>query len=168
VAEADLHTVGAGGAKQVLLELVAEHDRREVAQRRQEPAELDGAEDPTVAALGGDHRAGLQVGPEALQQPQGLQHPLAVVVQHDAPADPLEVLGLLEDGHLQAQPSRRQGRGEPGRPGPHDGDPGQHQRSIEPFAHRAGQLGVTGVDGRMGLQLHHVRLLIGDWAVANP
>jgi ATP dependent DNA ligase domain len=77
-------------------------------------------------ADGQDHRAWLQVGSEALQQPQGLQHPLAVVVQDDAPADPLVVLGLFEDGDLQAQPARGQGGGESGRPGSHDGDPGQH------------------------------------------
>jgi hypothetical protein len=118
VPEPDLHATGAGGGQQVLLELVAEHDRRQVAQRWREPAKVDGTEDLPVPALGGDHRARLQVGPEGVQQPQGLQHPLAVVVQHDPPADPPEVLGLLEERDFQAQPPQRQGRGEPGRPGP--------------------------------------------------
>jgi hypothetical protein len=125
----DPRTTASGGGQQVLLQLVAEHDRRQVAQWWGEPAELDGAEDPTAAQLGGQDRAGLQVGPEALQQPQRLKHPLAVVVQHDPPTDPPEVLRLLKDGHLQAQPPQRQGRGEPGRPGPHDGDAGPHQSS---------------------------------------
>jgi len=67
VAEADLNAVGAGGGQQVLLQPVAEHHRRQVAQRWAEPAEVGGAEDPSAAALGGDHRTRLQVGPEALQ-----------------------------------------------------------------------------------------------------
>jgi hypothetical protein len=100
MAEADLDAGGAGGGQQVLLQLVAEHDRREVAQRWGEVAEVDGAEDPSAAQLGGEDRAGLQVGLEGVQQPQGLKHPLAVVVQYDPPADPPEVLGLLEDGDL--------------------------------------------------------------------
>jgi hypothetical protein len=40
--------------------------------------------------------------------------------------------------------------------------------SIEPFTDRAGQLGVAGVDGRMGLQEHQVGLRAGERAVPKP
>jgi hypothetical protein len=42
------------------------------------------------------------------------------------------------------------------------------RRSIDPFTHRARQLGVAGVDGRMGLQEHQVGLPNSDRAVTNP
>jgi len=138
MAEADLDAGGPGAGEQVLVQLVAEHDRRRVAQRWREPAEVDGAEDPSTAQLGGDDRARLQVRPEGLQQPQGLKHSLAVVVQHDPPADPPEVLSQTSAQGCTNVPSKVQpcrdlaGERTPRRPG-------RDQHQIRGADHLGGQ-----------------------------